>query len=332
MATNKLVLAGVLGITFAAISAIAVVPDFASSVQSIADMAGPLAIQHENQAVPPEYHDADRATLRLPFAICVLLIVVVLASATYLYRKSFLTLRDAPPPVPPAANDLIDQLHRELVQTGNAIRRIGRQAHGGLPQRLNFNTIECEFTISAAGDTTVTQNYWVKSKDEPGLFWYFYIDDVPQHHIALQDALAIRARSLTPGTELELVSLERLNAKKQLMIWFLPEIAPNTDRRFGIDYTIPQWFKNLYDDTRAADVWTWSHRSRDPDDPADVKFIFRFDTRLGAIQAKLVHPRIAGESLTTEILANGLTVFTYVVSGAPVGRVDWELHFSRSRP
>lgn len=332
MAANKVVLAGVIGITFAAVSALAVAPDFASSVQSIADMAGPLAIQHENQAVPWEYQSADRATLRLSFAVCVLLIGIALASATYLYRKSFLALRDAPPPVPPPPavdNGLAGQLHRELVRTGISMRRIGRQGYDGQQRRLNFKMIECAFTVTRGGDTRVRQTYTVECKEDPGQFWEFYIEDVLDQTIASQEALNIRAHSLTPDTGLELVSLDLLNTTKRLMIWFLPEVAPHTERQFSIEYAIPGWFKKLYDDTPGADVWSWSHMSRDPDDPADAKFTFSFDNRQGAIQAKLAHPRIAGEKLEPNLLPEGVTVFTYRVSGAPVGRVNWEIHFSR---
>jgi hypothetical protein len=236
MAVRKSVVWGVAAVSLAAITFFSTGPDFLTSAQSVADFANPYVVSHENTQVPAEFRSGDKAGLRLPFVIVILLIVIAMGGAIHIYRKSWLD-RDGGDAGAAAERDtlieerrkdgvLIEQLRKELVRTGQSFSRIGRQGYASGQRRLNFKRIECSFDIDGEGNTLATQVYTAETGADPGQFWEFYVDDVIDPAIASQEALAIKAVSLTPDTDLELLSIDLLHIRKRMMIWFLPEVAP----------------------------------------------------------------------------------------------------------
>lgn len=215
-----------------------------------------------------------------------------------------------------------DSIQRVVYQTYNP----ANPTQAPIP-RITFRKIECEFRISAGGDTTVVQTYEIETEDKAARFWI--VKTVSDQYAQALDVLSdidFKTESTTVGAALEAVPIDMRGNHRSIALFFLPEMQPNSSRAFKVMYAWKGWFGELFGPGQDT-TWEWSYQSADPDDIADVTFRFIFDAACGDIDCKNVQTAMPGESLN-KTRENGVT-WTYVNPTAPVGRLDWLLRFSR---
>lgn len=228
------------------------------------------------------------------------------------------------------------QVVEEYRRGSDALKRVVRQLYNPInpsmdpTPRFNFKSIECEFVIDARGDTQVRQSYVIETADQPGHFWHVYIaaDEYAAPFDTLRD-IHFRAESKTPSCSLEPIPTNTRSLNKEIAIFFLPEVPPQSSRAFEIAYVWRGWFGEMFDAAKSYSTnWLWSYKCQNPSDTASVKFSFKFSSDCGRILCENMNSTLPGDDLSTEISQNA-TIWTYTNKSAPVGRLDWDFKFSK---
>jgi multisubunit Na+/H+ antiporter MnhC subunit len=227
-----------------------------------------------------------------------------------------------------AKQALIVKLDKRLDDQVSEMKKLLSQLYPDYqPTKQNFSFLSGSYYVAPGGDLRVEKQVVLKAVDEPVHFWRFYIEGDERTKPAEDFAdIVFKAKSIDAGTDVVVFPIEDTARKKNVVIWFLPQIEPHTERRIKIEYQWPGFLYGL--DEKGKTEFFWNYQARDTQSRGHFQMRFIFSENYGEIEARSTGAAAASLSLKRELDANRSC---WVFGGEDVflGNTKYELRFQR---
>jgi len=227
-----------------------------------------------------------------------------------------------------AKQALIDKLDRRLDDQVSEMKKLLSRLYPDYqPTKQNFSFLSGRYYVAPGGDLRVEKEVVLKAVDEPVHFWRFYIEGDERTKPAEDFAdITFKATSIDEGTDVVVFPIEDKARKKNVVIWFLPQIEPHTERRIKIGYQWPGFLYGL--DEKGKTEFFWNYQARDTQSRGHFQMRFIFSENYGEIEARSTGAAGASLSLKREPETNRSC---WVFGGEDVflGNTKYELRFQR---
>lgn len=226
-------------------------------------------------------------------------------------------------------DQLIKKLDKRLDTHANDMKKLMSQLYPDYkPFKQNFSFLSGKYYVAPGGDLHVEKEVVVKAVDEPVHFWRFYIegDDVTKPAEDFAD-IAFVTRSIDDQTDTVFFPIEDKSRKKIILIWFLPQIEPNTERKIKIIYTWPGLLYGL--DVKGKTDFSWNYQCRDLNSRGRFHMTFIFNEHYGNIEALNTGATASTLSLKRES-QNARTSWIFDGKDVLLGNTKYELTFRQT--
>lgn len=197
------------------------------------------------------------------------------------------------------------------------------------PTKFNISALEGTYKVLANADTEVEERLTLRADHDPVIFWKFYIQADP-HSTPVEsiEDMTFKIEHDDDQVDIEIFVLNDDPKLKKVLVWFLPEIPPGSERTLRIQYCWPKLMGNLLELGSAS--YFWYHRSRDTGAPGKLYAEFRFDREWGELTCKNIGYKGTGTKLHCDKNALGTK---WILSGnnTPLGNTKYELLFQREK-
>jgi hypothetical protein len=160
--------------------------------------------------------------------------------------------------------------------------------------RWSFTRVRANYFINGNCDGRVVLEYELKAGQKPAQVWRFKFNaDETAKAIDWLDEVDLKVELINPVQDAELKYLLYNNSprKKEIAIFFLPEIQPNESRTVKISYSWPRFAADLLE--KGSTEFQIEFKTVDPGDLADVQYDFEFASSLGPMNFDQIGPKDA---------------------------------------
>jgi hypothetical protein len=221
----------------------------------------------------------------------------------------------------------IEKLERYRETQRQSMKKIYHQLYKDLNlRRQSYVEIVSEYKIDDKGNNSVRQRIVLEAELEPVQFWLYQIigDDVSKPMESIKD-IDLKIRCLENGVGLEVVEFEDFPRYKSVIIWFLPEIAPNQRRTLEITYSWPGLWYELIQKGRTTYRIYYQGRSRLARGLLSKKFMFDLDVGNVGCEITAANPSGIELNYSTEL---GSQIWEFRGKDVPIANTPYELTFT----
>lgn len=220
----------------------------------------------------------------------------------------------------------IEKLERYLETQRQSMKKIYFQLYHDLNMRRHdFVRLEAVYRIDKDGNTSARETVTLVAENEPVHFWSFHIAgdnlSTPQDSI---DDLMLQIECLDKGVGIEVVRFDDKPRFKAVVVWLLPELAPNTQRTLSISYVWNGLWRELIETGRTR-FWL-NHAGRSRHFGGDLSYTFEFDAEIGDVQCDITATKPHGIDLVSRVDA-GIKTWLFKGDSVPIANTFYELTF-----
>jgi hypothetical protein len=265
------------------------------------------------------------------FALMILIALICIVTIHILYLRRHARSESAASLSESAAHDEFYESYNKLCDSmQNVVQHIYNPSHPNTEPgpRHAFRKIAVTCEVNAHGDTRVMQQYEIEAgPDAVHFFKMKLLLDGKEPPINTLDDISFNAVSETPETSVDYFPTDFRGQRRDIAVFFLPELRPSEVRAFKIEFVIRGWFAELFS-TKKSTNFPWANGSLPHTGSANVSLKFIFDKECGQIELENKRKPLPGDDIKRDVDA-GRTVWTYQNAAADIRHLDWQFFFRK---